>query len=363
MAEDALKQQLRILETIAEGILIVDIAGTITYANESAEEILGVERSKLIGRPYNNPGYTVTTLEGKPYPVEERPISEAIKTGEIVRNVEYIVVRPDGRKVIISVNAGPVRDEAGATTAAVISFADITTRKLAEMSLKESERRFRDMLEKAELVAIILDVQGNIIFANDFFLDLTGWFEEDVLGKDWFALFIPPEQRAHMKQVFREIITKGAPTHYDIDILTEERETRTISLSNVLLRDEQGTGIGVASIGEDVTERERAAEEIRGSRREVLDILESITDGFIALDNLWRITYVNRKAAQLVGRKREELLFKNIWEALPELVGTIFYTEYLRAKEQMVPVTFEELYPRKMIRKYLNPDYLLGLMR
>jgi len=344
--DEASRNQLeRIIETIAEGIYIINADAVIAYANESAEEILGVKRSDLMGRPYSDPGYKVTTLEGKPYQLEERPIIQALRTGKLVRNVEYIVIRPDGSGVIISANAAPLRDEQGNITGAILSFADITARKQAEEELREYERRFREMLEQVELIALILDARGNITFANDFLLDFTGWQREEVIGKSWFDYFVPEERREEIERVFHEIITKGTPAHYENDILTREGERRTIAFSNVLLFDRQRNVIGTASIGHDVTAERQAAEEIRESRRQVLDILESITDGFFALDNDWRFTYVNHKAAQLIGRRREELLFRNMWEAVPETVGTKFDEEYHRAVEEKTPVTFEVFYP------------------
>ncbi|HZD61039.1 MAG TPA: PAS domain S-box protein [Anaerolineae bacterium] len=339
------KQLERILETIAEGIYIISTDAVIMYANGSAEEILGVKRSDLIGSPYSDPGYKLTTLEGKPYPIEERPIIQALRTGNLVRNVEYVVIRPDGRRVIISTNAAPLRDEEGNIIGAILSFADITARKQAEEDLRESERRFREMLEGVELIALMLDTQGNIIFGNDFLLNLTGWQRDEVIGKNWFDYFIPEENQEEIKQVFHEVITRGIPAHYENDIVTLEGERHTIAFSNVLLRDRQGNVIGTASIGHDVTAERQAAEEIRDSRKQVLDILESITDGFFALDNDWRFTYVNSIAAQLIGRRREQLLFRNMWEVLPELEGSIFDKEYHRAKEEMVPRTFEAFYP------------------
>ncbi|MHB8840909.1 MAG: SpoIIE family protein phosphatase [Candidatus Aquicultor sp.] len=346
MEEAASRAQLeRVIETIAEGIYIVNADGIIVYANKSAEEILGVKKSDLFGRPYGDPGYKVTTLEGKPYPLEERPAIEALRTGRQVRSVEYAVIRPDGRRVIISANAAPIRDDKGKPISVILSFADITTRKQAEEDLKESERRFREMLEGVELIAIILDTQGNIMFANDFLLDLTGWQREDVIGKNWFELFIPPEERQEIKRVFNKLITQDVPAHYENDIVTIEEERRTIAFSNVTLRDRQGNVTGAASFGHDITAEKQAAQEISESRRQVLDILESITDGFFALDNLWRFNYVNRRATQLIGKKKEQLLFRNMWEVLPELKGTKFDEEYHRAKEKMVPTTFDAFYP------------------
>jgi PAS domain S-box-containing protein len=346
LKEAASRKQLeRIVETIAEGIFIISADGIITYANEAVEEILGVKRSDLIGRPYSDSGYKVTTLGGKPYPVKEHSITQALRTGESVRNVEYVVIRPDGRRVIISENATSLRDEMGNIGGVVVSVADISTRKQAEEELKESERRFREMLEEIELIALILDTQANIIFANDFLLNLTGWQKEEVIGKNWFALFIPHERKGEIERVFHEVITRGAPARYENDIVTREGERHTITFNNVLFRNRQGNVVGVASIGHDITADKQAAEEIRESRQQVLDILESIMDGFFALDNLWRFTYVNQKAAQLIGRRKEELLFRNMWEVLPELEGTVFDKEYHRAKEEMVPTAFEALYP------------------
>ncbi|HZD60372.1 MAG TPA: response regulator, partial [Anaerolineae bacterium] len=91
--------------------------------------------------------------------------------------------------------------------------------------------------------------------------------------------------------------------------------------------------------------RAKTAKEIRESRRQVLDILESISDGFFALDNQWRFTYVNHKAEEFLGKKREALLFKDIWREFPEAVDTTFYNEYHRALEEQKTVSFEEFYP------------------
>ena len=93
-----------------------------------------------------------------------------------------------------------------------------------------------------------------------------------------------------------------------------------------------------------VTERElRAAGE--RERERMTRILESITDVFFALDRDWRFTYVNQQAEALVGRSRQELLGRVVWEAFPELVGSTWEREYHRAVADGVPVHFEEHYP------------------
>ncbi|MEA5605603.1 GAF domain-containing protein [Nostoc sp. UHCC 0252] len=91
-----------------------------------------------------------------------------------------------------------------------------------------------------------------------------------------------------------------------------------------------------------VTEKLMAQEQ--AARTRINNFLESITDGFFALDKMWRFTYINRQAERLLQKKQSELLGKNIWEVFPEIVGTRFYHEYHRAISEQVSVEFEELY-------------------
>ena len=93
-----------------------------------------------------------------------------------------------------------------------------------------------------------------------------------------------------------------------------------------------------------LTERDlRRRAEVERAR--LLGTLESITDGFFALDREWRYTYVNHRAEELVGRSRAELLGTVVWESFPPLVGSRWEREYRRAATHHVAVHFEEYYP------------------
>ena len=79
--------------------------------------------------------------------------------------------------------------------------------------------------------------------------------------------------------------------------------------------------------------------------RRISEILESITDAFFALDQQWRFTYLNDQAEKLLQRQRHELLGKNIWDEFSDAVGSLFYTEYHRAVQDGVSVSFNDYYP------------------
>jgi len=81
------------------------------------------------------------------------------------------------------------------------------------------------------------------------------------------------------------------------------------------------------------------------ARTRIDNLLESITDGFFALDKKWRFTYINGQAERLLQKNQYELLGKNIWKVFPEIISTTFDCEYHRAILEQVSVEFEEFYP------------------
>jgi PAS domain S-box-containing protein len=94
-----------------------------------------------------------------------------------------------------------------------------------------------------------------------------------------------------------------------------------------------------------MSKREQLLAEAEAAKRQVTNILERISDVFIALDTEGRYTYVNAKAAQIFGRKREDLVGKHIWTEFPEGIDQPFYKAYYKAVETQQPIYLEEYYP------------------
>jgi diguanylate cyclase (GGDEF)-like protein/PAS domain S-box-containing protein len=166
----------------------------------------------------------------------------------------------DGR--IVDRYSAPITGADGLYYGRVWYFDDITERKLAVQALRESERRFSDMLDNVGLVAMMLDREARITYCNDCLLRLTGRRREDVIGRDWFELFVPAEAN-DMKYVFAALLANlPEALHPENEILTRSGERRLIRWNNTVLRSGAGDVIGTASIGEDITERKEAEERI-----------------------------------------------------------------------------------------------------
>src|SRR3989344_5064461 len=132
---------------------------------------------------------------------------------------------------------------------------DFTREKRAEEELHESDRRFNDMLDKVEMISLMLDCEGRITYCNDYLLRLTGWEREEIAGRNWFDMFVPPEM-GNVRSVFADVLAdRPSSWHYDNEILTRSGERRLVHWNNTVLRSVGGQVTGVAALGNVFTER------------------------------------------------------------------------------------------------------------
>lgn len=135
-------------------------------------------------------------------------------------------------------------------------------RKSAEKALRESERRFRKTLETIRLAAIELDPLGNILFCNDFLLDLSGWTRDEVFGGNWFDYFVPPgvDRRETYEM---QVNTETLPSHAENVLVTRTGGQRLMSWNITPLYTKEGLLSSIACIGEDITEQKAATEKLK----------------------------------------------------------------------------------------------------
>lgn len=119
-------EQAAILSQIAEGVIMADPSGTITFVNEEARRIYGIAALGITPENYSDV-YHVFTLTGEPFPSLELPLARAVRGGETVVNQKLVVHRPDGREVVAEVSATPVLADDGTRLGAVLAVRDITS--------------------------------------------------------------------------------------------------------------------------------------------------------------------------------------------------------------------------------------------
>lgn len=250
-----------LFENSTDLIQCVNAEGKLIYVNRSWKETLGYNDQEI--NQLNI--FDIIEESSRTYCLDE---FARVMQGETLNNVGTVFKTKDGRLVKVegNVNCQFVNGKPAATRGI---FRDVTVQKKTLKLLKESERQFRKVMEDVQLVAIMLDKEGNIKFCNDFLLRLTGWQREDVVGRNWFEIFIPPSLREKLFSNFKELsMQKKVSTFYHIEeILKSDQEIVIISFNSMVLLDQDGNFNCQTCIGEDITERRRAEEVILKQNR------------------------------------------------------------------------------------------------
>ncbi|HVT71509.1 MAG TPA: PAS domain S-box protein [Lacunisphaera sp.] len=286
-------------------VAITDPRGKITYVNDKFCAISKYSRPELLGQDHRiiNSGYHSKEFM--------REMWETITAGHTWQG-EIRNQAKDGTYYWVNTTIVPFLNDAGRPAQYVSIRTDITKRKEAEEALGDSERRLREMLENVDLLAKMLDAGGKLTFANDCLLRVTGWDREDALGADWCRTFVAPSAAEDVRRHIAGAMASGrVPKQHEYPIVTRTGEHREIAWSIVAIRDAGGRVIGTASIGTDVTDRNKEDK----ARRLFRALIDQSNDVIEIIDpETARYIDINENGPARLGFRREELLQRRLFD-------------------------------------------------
>ena len=213
-----------------------------------------------------------THPDGRPFQRNEWPLARTLASDETVMDEELEFTRADGSTVALSMSASPIRNAAGEMIAAVAAFWNITERKRAAQALRDSEARFRMLVESAHDFAIfMLDDEGRVVSWNQGAERVTGYSEADILGKPGALLFTPEDRASHAPE---GEIRRATESGRALDERWHMRKDGTRFWASGVLtiaRDAGGVPQGFVKVMRDQTERKetdaRLQEALRSARQ------------------------------------------------------------------------------------------------
>lgn len=285
-AQESLAEMRSLMETAFEqssaGVIIADApALTIRNYNKAAEEILGLLPEKEpvgLGLRTYQPSWQSYDENDILLPLERLPMYRALILGEVVQSERERLVRADGSQRWVIVNGSPVRNNHGEIAGAILFFSDITEGHNAEQALKDSEERYRKLVELSP-DAIAVHQQGKLVFVNPSAVKMMGATNaEELIGLP-LTQVVAPEFQAIVAERVRAALQNGLP----LPLMEEEfvrldgsRVKVEVASSPCSYHDQPAVQVFVR----DITQRKETETQLRQSKQELADAYEATLAGW-----------------------------------------------------------------------------------
>lgn len=267
----------------------------------------------------------------------ELGLEEVFQTGQ-TKTFEFDFVSPAGMMHYVTNLVADTYSKEG-TVETVLAISMNTTAQLsAEAKIWEGEEKYRSLFENS-LDAILLTIpDGSILAANPAACEMFGRTEAEIceVGRGGLVDMSDPRlnpilyERARSGRVRSELtFIRAGGTKFPGDAFS------------AVFKDKAGQE-RTCIIIRDISERKKAEEQQIQLQFQINNILESISDAFVAIDSKWNYTYVNEKALDLLDKKWQDIIGKNVWETFPESVDKPIYKACQRVVSEKCPTTIEQ---------------------
>ncbi len=372
LAEEALHQseeKYRLLfENMVEGVYYQRADGVLFDANQSALAILGLTRDQFVGRTSDHPEWKVTREDGIALDGKKHPSMVALRTGKMVRDKVVGIYNPEKQDYVwMRVNAipqfKPGEDKPYQT---FVTLHDITAHRQAEETLTAERNLFRTLIDNLPDAVYAKDTQSRFLLGNAAVARVMGAATpNELIGKTDFDFF--PEGLA--KQYFTDeqaIIQSGkAEINREESIIYPDGSQGWVLTTQVPLRDQNGSVMGLVGIGRTITERKQAEEQLQLLKYSI----DTAPDAAYWLDSEGRFIYVNETGCKTLGYAQVELMdmhvsmvnpratperWAKVWQELKEK-GTINIESVHRRKDgSEFPVELTSVYVKFGEKEYCN---------
>jgi two-component system sensor histidine kinase VicK len=296
-----------VLDTVGALVAVFDPAGRIVRFNRACENASGYDFPTLVGR------YAWDKL------IPRQEIPEAIETFERLRSGHFPAayenqwLNRDGSIRRIAWSATALTDTQGQVAFIIATGIDVTTQRAAEATLRESEARYRQLVEGSLGMVCTHDLRGTLLSINTHGAETLGRSVEEMTGHN-LEEFIVPEKKAAMPAYLKKIGETGEAQGL-LHLSHSDGEMRVVAYRNKLIV-VPGRAPYVLGFAVDISEQVRAEGRLRTLTRQSDSILESVGDGIYGIDLDGKVTVVNSAAAQMLGYKQEEMLGRNMHQLI-----------------------------------------------
>jgi PAS domain S-box-containing protein len=315
LAEEALRQSRDELQMIydemVEGCIITDIeTKRFVRANSSICRMLGYTEEELLAASLQDihPPEEVT---------DDLQRFQQVAEGQRSINENRPVLRKDGGIFYADITGRRILYHGRPSVLAL--FRDVTERRQAQIALRESEEKYKTLVETSPDAVIVADLTGRATFVSRRLLEIHGADSVDeLLGKTAFD-FLAPEDHPRGNLYFKKTLEEGITRDIEYSFIRKDGTRYPAELSAAVVKDASAKPVAIISVLRDITDRKLAEQILRQSRDELQAIYDGMFEGLLILDfETKRLIRVNSSLCQMLGYTEEELLSMSVMDIHPE---------------------------------------------
>ncbi len=293
-----LEYQANLLANVNDAIVATDRNLRITYWNEAAENIYGLKREEVLGRTTREVLHTQYLELGREDIIKKLTVDGKYST----RVIQY---HKSGKKIYIDAKGFSVKDKYGNLIGYASINRDVTVSYEAEMSLRESEEKFRALAESTP--AAIFIYQGEYFqYLNPAAEQLTGYRLNEIYGMKFFELVHPDHREMVKERGIKRQLGEEVQNRYTFKILRKDGQSRWVDFGAEIIEYKgKPAGIGTAY---DITERIKFEEDLKASEEKYRLLIENQTDLVVKVDLDGRFLFISESYCKTFGKTQEELM-------------------------------------------------------
>jgi PAS domain S-box-containing protein len=312
-AEEALRESEQKYRLIAENasdiIWTMDMNLRFTYMSPSVTRVRGYTVEEVMPQSLEEV-FTPSSVEAVVKSFAEEQAIESLEPKDLsrIRTLELELTCKNGSTVWCEVKASFIRDADGQPIGILGAAREITERRKAEEALRQSEKKYRTILEDMDESYYETDLAGNFTFFNDALYRHLGYSKEELMGMN-YLVFTPPEDVKRVSKASNQVYRTGKPAEWFPREMIRKDGRRVFTETSIFpLRNEGGEIIGWRGVGRDVTKRKQAEQALRESEERYRTLFDATADGILIADLETRqFQYANPAICRMLGYTEEEL--------------------------------------------------------
>ncbi len=355
-AEDRLRESEEMYRTLVrlspDAISVADMNGLLIFSSPKAWQMFGRSSDdQALGR----------SILSWVAPEEQEKVSANIRrllTQGTITAAEYTLLKDDGTRFIGEVNASVIYSPDGSPMRMIVITRDITDRKRAEEDLKQTNSYLENIFDNSPDAIAIVDNHGKFIRWNKMAADLYGYAFEDLKDKLCFDLY---EDKDELNKMLVSLRGEGSVKKWEMRMDTKGGSIVPFEISIGLLKDSQNKTVGSIGVArnlsgiketlsalkvsnerlyQEIAERKRTEEALRESENRLRTILQTVNEGFWLIDNDTATMDLNRRMCAILGRDREEVFGRKIFDFVDSENKAVF-EQQMRLRAQGEVGTYE----------------------